>query len=176
MRAAGVAPRHFLMGKSGFFVVRARDAARGMARLTAVVSATALILAAGLVAWRVVTALANHPRSETPAGSIRIVSLAPSITEVVFSLGLGGQLVGVTDACDFPAEARSITTVGPFVQPNIERILTLRPDIAIAVSGRLSVEQARPRTDESCLDAADPLLQPTRRVAYEQDGAPIGCP
>jgi iron complex transport system substrate-binding protein len=63
---------------------------------------------------------------------IRIVSLAPSTTEILFALGSGDNIVGLSDFCDYPAEALSKEKVGTFSQPNIEKILSLKPDIVFA--------------------------------------------
>ena len=62
----------------------------------------------------------------------RIVSLAPSVTEMLFGLGLGDRIVGATDHCDFPPEAKKIPRVGGLGQPNVERLLSVAPDIVIA--------------------------------------------
>ncbi len=61
----------------------------------------------------------------------RIVSLAPSITEVVYALGLEDRLVGVTTYCDYPEEAKKKPKVGGMVNPSIEAVITLKPDIVI---------------------------------------------
>lgn len=61
----------------------------------------------------------------------RIVSLSPAMTEVVFSLGAGDKIVGVTTYCDFPEQAKEITKVGDFSHPSIERIVALKPDLVI---------------------------------------------
>lgn len=60
---------------------------------------------------------------------LRIVSLVPSVTEIIYALGEGGRLVGNTSSCDWPGEAREVFKVGSFYQPDLERILTRRPDI-----------------------------------------------
>ena len=62
----------------------------------------------------------------------RIVSLAPSLTETVFALGLGGRLAGVTDYCDYPPEARTRARVGGPINPNLEQIVSLHPDVVLA--------------------------------------------
>lgn len=59
--------------------------------------------------------------------------MAPSVTEIVFALGAGDRLVGVSAHCDHPPAARHIERVGTFLQPDIERILAKRPDLVIAV-------------------------------------------
>lgn len=60
-----------------------------------------------------------------------IISLAPSITEIVFSLGLGDRLVGVTTYCDYPEEAKKKPKVGGMSNPSIEAVVSLRPDIVV---------------------------------------------
>ncbi len=61
----------------------------------------------------------------------RIVSLAPSITEMLFSLGLEEQIVGVTEFCDYPAAAKSKAKVG-YANPSVEVIIALRPELVLA--------------------------------------------
>ncbi len=61
----------------------------------------------------------------------RIVSTTPNVTEILFALGLGDRVVGVTDYCRNPPEARSRTRIGTYAAPDIERILTLKPDLTI---------------------------------------------
>jgi iron complex transport system substrate-binding protein len=60
-----------------------------------------------------------------------IVSLAPSITEILFALGLEDSVVGVTRYCDFPPVARTKTNVGGYYDPNYESIVTLYADLVI---------------------------------------------
>jgi iron complex transport system substrate-binding protein len=61
----------------------------------------------------------------------RVVSLAPSITEMLFALGLDEQIVGVTEFCDFPAGATAKPKVG-YANPNLESLVALRPDLIVA--------------------------------------------
>jgi len=65
----------------------------------------------------------------------RIISLAPSNTEILFALGLGGKVVGVTDWCDYPPEALNKTKVGGYINPDIEAILALNPDLVLVAHG-----------------------------------------
>jgi iron complex transport system substrate-binding protein len=65
----------------------------------------------------------------------RIVSLAPSNTEILFALGLGDRVVGVTDYCDYPPEALNKTKVGGYANPDIEKIVALNPDLILAGYG-----------------------------------------
>ena len=74
----------------------------------------------------------------------RIVSLAPNITEILFHLNLGDRIVGVTDFCNYPEEARAKPSVGWLISPNIEKIISLQPDIVFATA-----EGNRPDTVET---------------------------
>ena len=65
----------------------------------------------------------------------RIVSMAPNVTEILFALGLGDRVVGVTRFCDFPAETEGIRKIGGLVDPNVEIIQSLDPDLVIAFRG-----------------------------------------
>jgi iron complex transport system substrate-binding protein len=65
----------------------------------------------------------------------RIVSLAPANTEILFALGLGDKVVGVTDYCDYPDEAKAKDKVGDFYGPSIEKIIALDPDVIFATGG-----------------------------------------
>lgn len=65
----------------------------------------------------------------------RIVSVAPSNTELLFALGKGSSLVGRSEWCDFPAEAAAIESVGGFFPPNYEKIVSLSPDLVLLVGG-----------------------------------------
>ncbi len=68
-----------------------------------------------------------------PDNPVRVVSLAPSITEIVFALGEGDRLKGVTQHCDFPADAQSLPKIGSYVHLDLERIVALKPDLCIGV-------------------------------------------
>ncbi len=71
-------------------------------------------------------------RVSVPVPVRRIVSLAPNLTETVYALGAQDRLVGVTDFCDYPPEARQKTSVGGAVNPSIEQIVALKPDLVLA--------------------------------------------
>ncbi|MBI3595727.1 MAG: cobalamin-binding protein [Nitrospirae bacterium] len=64
----------------------------------------------------------------------RIVSLAPGLTEILFSLGLDDRIVGVTDYCNYPPAAVTKPRVGG-LNPNLEKIISLHPDLIVAVAG-----------------------------------------
>lgn len=59
----------------------------------------------------------------------RIISLAPNITETIFELKADNMLVGVTDYCDYPPDAKKKDKVGSLLDPNIEKITSLNPDL-----------------------------------------------
>lgn len=63
---------------------------------------------------------------------LKIVSLGPNITEMIYSLGVQEKLAGRTDYCDYPAEVTEIETVGTLRKPDIEKIVSLEPDLVIA--------------------------------------------
>lgn len=63
------------------------------------------------------------------AAPARIVSTAPGITEILFALGLGDRVVGVTEYCAYPPEVRKLPKIGSYITPNMEVIVSLRPDI-----------------------------------------------
>jgi ABC-type Fe3+-hydroxamate transport system substrate-binding protein len=75
---------------------------------------------------------------------MRIISLCPSLTELVFDLGRGGDLVGVTDWCVHPADkVGAIEKVGGTKTPNVARIVELRPDIVLMNEEENRVEDAQ---------------------------------
>ncbi len=75
-----------------------------------------------------------------PEDCRRIVSMAPSVTETLFALGLGDRVVGVTRYCTYPPEVAEKDRVGGHFDPNFEAIVALRPDLVI-----LLVEQEESR-------------------------------
>ena len=62
----------------------------------------------------------------------RIISLAPNITEILFSLGLDEEVVGVSIHCNYPEKAKSRVKVGSYISVDFERVISLRPDLVIA--------------------------------------------
>ena len=77
------------------------------------------------------------------APPMRIVSLAPSVTETLFALNAGASVVGVSDYCDYPPEVRSLPHVGSFLTPNLEAIIALRPTLVIGLWLSSDVRQIR---------------------------------
>src|SRR5438876_6244661 len=69
-----------------------------------------------------------------PKHPLRIVSLAPSVTEVLYLLGAQDRLVGVTTHCDWPEDAKTKPKIGNLLNPNYEVILAAKPDLVIATT------------------------------------------
>lgn len=86
-------------------------------------------------------------RVRLPAHPQRIVTLAPNLTEIVYAIGAGSRLVGNTTFCDYPPEAKQVAKVGDTLQPNIERIIALRPEV-IFVSTASQLETFAKQLDE----------------------------
>ncbi|RKX99451.1 hypothetical protein DRP77_13300, partial [Candidatus Poribacteria bacterium] len=100
----------------------------------------------------------------------RIVSMAPSVTEMLFALGLGEEIVGVTDYCDYPPEAEKKPKIGGYYRPSVERIISLSPDLVVATADGynrdvvLKLEEAgipvyvvNPRTVEGVIEEIERL-------------------
>ena len=77
----------------------------------------------------------------------RIVSLAPNLTEIVYAVGAGNSLVGDTEYCDYPAEARKVAKIGDTMHPSVERIIALKPQIVL-VSTASQLETFTKQLDE----------------------------
>jgi len=89
-----------------------------------------LVAAAGFFGCARKSAPAPTLTSAAPSAR-RVVSLAPNLTEIVFAVGAGDRLVGVSDFSDFPPEAKSIPRVGGF-DASAEKIASLSPDLVLA--------------------------------------------
>jgi iron complex transport system substrate-binding protein len=106
---------------------------------------TAALLVIPLLASRAQSVSAVDVRGKRvtlPAPPRRIVSLTPGNTEILFALGLKGRIVGVTEYCDYPAEARALPKVGD-VNISLEKVIALKPDLIVAsASGnRMALER-----------------------------------
>ena len=77
-----------------------------------------------------------------PAKPRRIVSCSPGSTEILFALGLGDVVAGVTNWCNYPPEAKKVEQIGDLFPLNVEKIVSLRPDLVIAhqMNDQASVE------------------------------------
>ena len=97
---------------------------------TILITAILLVFSASLLThYR----LDGPKRSEatSPRQYRRIISMAPSITETLYALGLGDRVVGVTRYCQYPPEVEDKTRIGGYFDPNLEAIVTLKPDLVV---------------------------------------------
>lgn len=67
-----------------------------------------------------------------PENPVRVIALAPSITEIIYDLGQEKRLVGVTQFSTYPSEAESLSRVGSYIRLDIEKIISLKPDLCLA--------------------------------------------
>jgi ABC-type Fe3+-hydroxamate transport system substrate-binding protein len=93
--------------------------------------------AATLVLAATLTGCGGGAPSPRAAGAApqRIVSLTPALTEILFAVGAGDRVVGVTRFCNYPPEARALPKVGGYVNPSVEAVLALRPDLVVVSPG-----------------------------------------
>jgi iron complex transport system substrate-binding protein len=96
--------------------------------------------------WAVGPAVFSQPESMESAEShspLRIIPLAPNLTEIVYGLGLGDQVVAVTQFSDFPEAVQSKPRVGSFWQLNLEAIVGRQPDLVLALGFPQQLDLAR---------------------------------
>lgn len=74
---------------------------------------------------------AQRPDSSARQKASRIISLVPALTEMAFAIGAGGDVVAVSSYDDYPLEVRSLPRVGALIDPDVERIIKLRPDLVL---------------------------------------------
>lgn len=94
-----------------------------------------------LVIWFVPERQLPPPSARTDTEYQRLISLSPSITEMVFALGLGDRLVAVTDYCDYPPEAQSLPSIGGYTDPSLEAIVAQEPDLVILLQAQQQLRQ-----------------------------------
>ena len=83
---------------------------------------------------------AAAPGRAAPAKAQRIVSLVPAVTEMLFAIGAGPQVVGVSSYDHFPPEVETLPKVGALLDPDTERILSLRPDLVVVYGSQTDLE------------------------------------
>ena len=110
--------------------------------------------------------------ADTP---LRIVSLIPAVTEMIFAMGEGARVVGVSNYDRYPPEVAAIARVGGLLDPNVERLLGLRPDLVIVYDTQRELKQRLERAEiPSYLYGHRDLSDITRTVRAV--GARIGSP
>jgi iron complex transport system substrate-binding protein len=97
-----------------------------------------------------VAAMFGRARSVVAANPQRIVSLTPSVTEILFALGAGDDVVGVSQYSDFPPQATRLPRVGSFLTPNLEAIIALRPTLVIGIGLSSEMRQIRALRETGC--------------------------
>jgi iron complex transport system substrate-binding protein len=105
------------------------------ARATRLIAAALAVLA---LVWSAPRAL---DQAGAPAPARRIVTIVPAITEALFAIGAGPQVVGVGSFDAFPPEVRQLPSVGALLDPNTERILSLRPDLVVVYGSQSDLQR-----------------------------------
>ncbi len=98
------------------------------------------------VSYPVVVEGANGEEVKIEQEPLRVVSVGPNITELIYSLGAQEKLVGRTEYCDYPEEVLSVDTIGTLYTPDIEKILSLEPDLVIAST--LFLEESKKQLED----------------------------
>ena len=87
------------------------------------------------------TGMPAQPRDPATSAPQRIVSFVPAATEMLFAMGAGSRLVGVSTYDRFPPEVTKIPSVGGLLDPSVERVLSLRPDLVVIYGSQTDLEQ-----------------------------------
>jgi cobalamin transport system substrate-binding protein len=90
-------------------------------------------LLAGALVLAALASCDSRPARATPAVPKRIVSILPSNTEILYALGLGDRVVGVSAFDDYPPDVLSKEKVGDYFHPNVEKIVALAPDLVVTL-------------------------------------------
>src|SRR3990170_2306192 len=104
-------------------------------------------------------------RADSAEPPQRIVSLAPSTTEILFALGLGDRIVGVTSFCDYPEEAKSKPKIGGMSNPSIEAVITMKPDLVV-----MTTDGNPKKSDRLAQEIQDGIDHYKYRIAASQKG------
>jgi iron complex transport system substrate-binding protein len=100
--------------------------------MKSVIRACLVVLSISILSYTTLYAKSDRPPQ-------RIVSLSPNVTEIIYGLGAWDKIVGVTMYSDFPPEAKTIPKVGGWVNPNLEAIVKLKPDLVIFMRDQDSI-------------------------------------
>lgn len=99
----------------------------------------------------------------------RIISTAPSITEMLYAVGLGDRVIGVTTYCHYPPQARLKPKIGTYTEPNLERIASLRPDLVVIQKNPINLaaklESLKLGVLEVSHDTVDDVFASMQRIA-----------
>jgi ABC-type Fe3+-hydroxamate transport system substrate-binding protein len=127
-----------------------------------------LLLAAAFACSPARTPIADHSSGtqlKDDAGRVvtvprhvdRVITLAPNLTEIVFAIGAGDRLVGNTTYCDYPPAAKNIAKVGDTLNPSLERIIALKPQLVlISTASQLETFTQQLQTQNIAVFVTDP--------------------
>jgi iron complex transport system substrate-binding protein len=110
-----------------------------------------------MIAWAYVSvasgASANHQITKSPDHQIdRIVSLVPAVTEMLYAIGAGPRVVAVSSYDTYPPEVKALPNVGALLDPNVERILSLKPGLVIVYASQNDLKQQLARAGVPIFD------------------------
>lgn len=108
--------------------------------------------------------------------NLRIISLAPATTEILFALGLDEEIVGVSSFCNYPGKARAKEKVGSFSRPNIEKIIALKPDMIFCTGLEQNIAVAQLRRLKFKVFVSDPVHKAELFESIRQIGILVGKP
>ena len=106
-----------------------------------------LMLLAGRVLWDPAPAIGGAKDQDPRYVPRRVVSLIPAVTEMIFAIGAADRLVGVSSYDRYPPDVQKIERVGGLLDPNIEKILSLRPDLVIVYNTQQELKQRLQRAN-----------------------------
>lgn len=110
-----------------------RSLTEGWGPRTAALTAMMVLLGLGLASGATVTDEVGR-KVEVQPKPARIISMAPNITEILFALGLADRIVGVSSYCNYPPEALKKEPIGGYINPSLEKVVSLRPDLVIGTA------------------------------------------
>jgi iron complex transport system substrate-binding protein len=98
-------------------------------------------------------ASANHQVTKSPDHQVsRIVSLVPAVTEMLYGIGAGPRVVAVSSYDTYPPQVKQLPNVGALLDPNVERILSLKPDLVIVYGSQTELKQQLARAGIGVFD------------------------
>jgi iron complex transport system substrate-binding protein len=138
-----------------------------------------------LVAIAIAIAVAIRPAARVPAAASappsRIISLIPAVTEMLFAVGVGPQVVAVSSFDEYPPQVKGLPRVGALLDPDLERILSLRPDLVIVYESQVDLRQQLERAavpmfvykHASLADITTTIKQVGARVGRDADAGAV---
>ncbi|MDP7079955.1 MAG: cobalamin-binding protein [Candidatus Undinarchaeales archaeon] len=109
-----------------------------------IISLKATLIVALLLTVALFAGCTSGDGPATPSGEqgdVRIISISPGTTEIVFALGMGDKMVGVTTYCNYPPAALEVEKVGDVLNPSVERIVSLKPTLVLGIVDQSAVAE-----------------------------------